>query len=159
MFCMLSVSSCKILPSKAKKNTSFKENIYIKKIISTARNYTGVPYKIGGNDEKGLDCSGLLCLSFKEIGLKIPRITWQQSEYFPAIDLPNIRKGDLVFFVTLGKKISHAGIITEIKSKNDIRFIHASSSKGVIENNLMDNYWQSRFAKICRPEYADISKQ
>jgi hypothetical protein len=43
MFCMLSVSSCKILPSKAKKNTSFKENIYIKKIISTARNYTGVP--------------------------------------------------------------------------------------------------------------------
>lgn len=159
MFCMISVSSCKILRSKAPENTPVRENIYIKKIISTARNYTGVPYKSGGNDEKGLDCSGLLCLSFKEIGVKLPRISWQQAEYFPAINLPNIQKGDLVFFVTVGKNISHSGIVTEVKSENDIRFIHASSSKGVIEDNMMTNYWKSRFAKVCRPQYTDLAKQ
>jgi cell wall-associated NlpC family hydrolase len=67
---MINVSSCKILRSKAPENTPFRENIYTKKIISIARNYTGVPYKSGGNNEKGLDCSGLICLSFKEIGVK-----------------------------------------------------------------------------------------
>jgi len=159
MFCMISISSCKISRSKGSENTFFKDNIYTKKIISTARNYTGVPYKSGGNDEKGLDCSGLLCLSFKEIGVKLPRISWQQAEYFPAINLPNIQKGDLVFFVTVGKNISHAGIVTEVKSEEDIRFIHASSSKGVIEDNMMTNYWKSRFAKVCRPKYADLAKQ
>ena len=158
MFCMINVSSCKILRSKAPKNTPFRENIYTKKIISTARIYTGVPYKNGGNNEKGLDCSGLLCLSFKEIGVKLPRISWQQAEYFPAINLPNIQKGDLVFFVTVGKNISHAGIVTEVISEDDIRFIHASSSKGVIEDNLMNSYWKSRFAKVCRPKYADLAK-
>jgi cell wall-associated NlpC family hydrolase len=156
---MISVSSCKILRSKAPENTPVRENVYTKKIISTARNYTGVPYKSGGNDEKGLDCSGLLCLSFKEIGVKLPRISWQQAEYFPAISLPNIQKGDLVFFVTVGKNISHAGIVTEVISEDDIRFIHASSSKGVIEDNLMNSYWKSRFAKVCRPKYAELAKQ
>jgi len=159
ILCILSISSCKILHGKAVKSTPLNENNYKKIIISTARNYTGVPYKIGGNDEKGLDCSGLLCLSFKEIGVKLPRISWQQAEYFPEINLPNIQKGDLVFFVTAGKSISHAGIVTEVKSEYDIRFIHASSSKGVIEDNMMANYWKSRFAKVCRPQYADLLKQ
>jgi cell wall-associated NlpC family hydrolase len=156
---MINVSSCKILRSKAPENTPFRENIYTKKIISIARNYTGVPYKSGGNNEKGLDCSGLICLSFKEIGVKLPRISWQQAEYFPAISLPNIQKGDLVFFVTVGKNISHAGIVTEVISEDDIRFIHASSSKGVIEDNMMNSYWKSRFAKVCRPKYAELAKQ
>ncbi len=159
MFCMICVSSCKNLLNKAPENSTARENIYTMKIISTARNYKGVPYKSGGNDEKGLDCSGLLCLSFKEIGIKLPRVSWQQAEYFPAINLPNIQKGDLVFFVTVGKNISHAGIITEVKSDNDIRFIHTSSSKGVIEDNMMTNYWKSRFAKVCRPKYTDLAKQ
>ena len=156
---MISVSSCKILRNKAPENKPFKDNFYTKKIISTARNYTGVPYKSGGNDENGLDCSGLICLSFKEIGVKLPRISWQQAEYFPAINLPNIQKGDLVFFVTVGKNISHAGIVTEVISEDNIRFIHASSSKGVIEDNMMNSYWKSRFAKVCRPKYADLAKQ
>ena len=159
IFCMICVSSCKILCSKSPENSPAREIIYTTKIISTARNYKGVPYKSGGNDEKGLDCSGLLCLSFKEIGIKLPRVSWQQAEYFPAINLPNIQKGDLVFFVTVGKNISHAGIVTEVKSEDEISFIHASSSKGVIEDNMMTNYWKSRFAKVCRPKYAGLAKQ
>lgn len=150
---MIGVSSCKIFRSKPSENARVTENSNTKKIIQTARNYTGVPYKSGGNDANGIDCSGLLCNTFKEVGIKLPRVSWQQSEYFPAIDLPHIQKGDLVFFVTIGNSISHAGIVTEVKSENEIRFIHASSSRGVIEDNMMSNYWKSRFAKVCRPQF------
>lgn len=155
---VVSATSCKIFRGKPSESNYEKENsrstnIYTKKIIQTARAYTGVPYKLGGNDQKGIDCSGLLCNTFQELGVKLPRISWQQSEYFPAIDLPHIQKGDLVFFVTAGKNISHAGIVTEVKNEKEVIFIHASSSKGVIEDNMMSNYWQSRFAKVCRPKF------
>ncbi len=150
---LLSLSSCKIFRGKPSETNISNENTYSKKIIQTARTYTGVPYKLGGNDQNGIDCSGLLCNTFNELGIKLPRISWQQSEYFPAINLPNIQKGDLVFFVTAGKNISHAGIVTEVKNDKEVLFIHASSSKGVIEDNMMSNYWQSRFAKVCRPQF------
>ncbi|WP_435355548.1 C40 family peptidase [Emticicia sp. SJ17W-69] len=157
---MAGLSSCSILRNKPSVNTTINNNHrstnnYSKKIIQTARSYTGVPYKSGGNDTYGLDCSGLLCITFKELGIKLPRISWQQSEFFPAIDLPHIQKGDLVFFVTSGKNISHAGIVTEVKNEEEIIFIHASTSKGVIEDNMMTNYWKSRFAKVCRPKFKD----
>ena len=163
------VASCNILRTKSKAeamstppkhvNTSSRNkieattSIYAKKLIKTARDYTGVPYRSGGNDTNGLDCSGLLCATFKEFGILLPRMSWQQSEFFPAIDIPNIQKGDLVFFVTTGKNINHAGIVTEVRSEDDIVFIHASSSKGVIEDNLMKGYWKSRFARVCRPVF------
>ncbi len=150
---MMNLSSCKIFRGKPSESSTFKENNATKKLIQTARTYTGVPYKTGGNDQNGIDCSGLLCNTFKEVGVKLPRISWQQAEYFPAINLPNIQKGDLVFFVTNGTHINHAGIVTELKNENEIIFIHASSSKGVIEDNMMSNYWKARFAKVCRPKF------
>ena len=151
------ISSCKIFRSNTsvdKTYTNYSQgNNFSKKVIQTARTYTGVPYKSGGNDVNGIDCSGLLCNTFKEMGIQLPRISWQQSEYFPAINLPNIQKGDLVFFVTAGKNISHAGIVTEVKNEDEIIFIHSSSSKGVIEDNMMTTYWKARFAKVCRPQF------
>ncbi len=138
------VSSCKV-NKNSKKDYSANN-----RIIETARTYTGVPYRLGGNDYKGIDCSGLLCNVFKEHGVALPRISWQQSEFFPAIRVEDARKGDLVFFVTGGKFVSHAGIITEVKSKEEILFIHASTSKGVREDNLYGNYWWTRLAKVTR---------
>lgn len=155
---MVSVSACTILRSKSSESNLIIENSrptsnYTKKIIQTARAFKGVPYKSGGSNAYGMDCSGLLCCTFSEIGIKLPRISWQQSEFFPAIDLPHIQKGDLVFFVTSGTNISHAGIVTEVKNEDEIMFIHASSSKGVIEDNMMTTYWKSRFARVCRPKF------
>ena len=179
--CLISIwssaSSCEVLRTKsqaeahaAKKNTknltrttyerpaSRKPEVYIsantRNLIKVARSYTGVPYRIGGNDEQGLDCSGLLCNTFKEFGIQLPRVSWQQSEFFPAIDIPNIRTGDLVFFSVNGKVVNHAGIVTEVRSEDEVIFIHASTSKGVIEDNMMTNYWKARFASACRPDFA-----
>ncbi|MBA4852099.1 C40 family peptidase [Emticicia sp. BO119] len=126
----------------------------VRNLIKVARSYTGVPYRIGGNDERGIDCSGLLCNTFREFGIQLPRVSWQQSEFFPAIDIPNIRTGDLVFFSVNGKVVNHAGIVTEVRSEDEVIFIHASTSKGVIEDNMMTNYWKARFASACRPDFA-----
>lgn len=140
-------TSCKV------NKVSKKEHSTANRIIESARTYMGVPYKSGGNDFKGIDCSGLIFNVFKENGIILPRISWQQSEVFPAIRIEDARKGDLVFFVTGGKFISHAGIITEVRSKEEIMFIHASSSKGVREDNLFSNYWWTRLAKVTRSEW------
>jgi cell wall-associated NlpC family hydrolase len=177
---ILSASSCEVLRTKSKaeelaaKNApknkaSHAKNIPEKRIvrkpdamispntrnlIKVARSYTGVPYRIGGNDNRGIDCSGLLCNSFKEFGILLPRVSRQQAEFFPAIDIPNIRTGDLVFFSVNGREVNHAGIVTEVRSEDEVIFIHASTSKGVIEDNMMSNYWKARFASACRPDFA-----
>lgn len=139
------VSSCTVVKNPTAKSVS-RDN----SLIEAARAYMGVPYKLGGNDHKGIDCSGLICNSFKKIGIELPRISWQQSDYYPTIRAEDIRKGDLVFFYTGGSFVNHVGIVTEVKSKNEVMFIHASSSKGVREDNLYTNYWWSRFSKATR---------
>ena len=65
-----------------------------------------------------------------------------------------MRAGDWVFFITNKggtSSINHAGIVTELKSPKEIYFIHASSSKGIREDNLISKYWMSCFAKAKRP--------
>jgi probable lipoprotein NlpC len=111
-----------------KKNTKF-DNKSVRDIINTARDYTGTPYKYGGTTRSGMDCSGLVTVAFNS----------------------DLHQGDLVFFIT-GKedKISHVGIVTDVKSKNEIYFIHAADS-GVKEDNLFTKYYQKTFTKAMRP--------
>ena len=70
----------------------------ISKVIGEARTYIGTPYKWGGNDKKGIDCSGLLVKSFESVGMKIPRTTAQQIDIGKRVSLRKSREGDLVFF-------------------------------------------------------------
>ena len=143
---MVEISSCSLFRS-SHKITNFQA-----KITNIAKEYQGVPYRNGGNDFSGIDCSGLLCNVFKEIGMKIPRISWQQAEFFPTISKTDIQTGDLVFFITNGGNyINHAGIVTEVRGKDEVVFISASSSRGVIEDKLFSNYWRNKLAKVARP--------
>lgn len=127
---------------------------YAREVINVARSYTGTPYRSGGNTAEGIDCSGLLYAAFNTVGLKMPRISWQQSEIGYEVEVDNIRPGDLLFFVPdKGKAgyVSHTGLVTEVRGKGDIRFIHASSSRGVREDNLYSDYFKGRFVKAVRP--------
>ncbi|XWW46076.1 C40 family peptidase [Fibrella sp. USSR17] len=127
---------------------------YAREVISQARTYTGTPYRSGGNTYDGIDCSGLICSAFSAVGLQMPRISWQQSEVGHEVEVAEIKPGDLIFFVPdHGKSgyVSHAAIVTEVRGENDIRFIHASSSRGVREDNLYSNYFKGRFVKALRP--------
>lgn len=126
----------------------------INEVVSLARSYTGVPYRSGGTDGNGMDCSGLLFCVYSQIGFKIPRISWQQAEVGREVSIDELHAGDWVFFVTNKggtSSINHAGLVTERRSDTEVIFIHASSTKGIKQDNLFTKYWMSCFAKASRP--------
>jgi len=119
----------------------------IDRIIQKAKTYTGTPYKWGGTNRSGMDCSGLLIRSFESVQMPVPRTSKEQSKLGKRVSVENIEVGDLVFFATSKKrrKITHVGLVTAVRGKRDIRFIHASSSLGVVETNLFSDYYLKRF--------------
>ena len=132
------------------KNAKY-DNRAVSDIITTARNYTGTPYKYGGTTRNGMDCSGLVTVAFNSANLKLPRVSADMANVGREVKIKDLRAGDLVFFIT-GKedKISHVGIVTDIRGKEDIVFIHAADS-GVKEDNLFTKYYQKTFVKATRP--------
>lgn len=124
----------------------------IETVIKKARSYTGTPYKWGGTTRSGMDCSGLLLNSFNAIDYKIPRTSAEQSKIGKKVSKGDIKPGDLVFFATGKKKrkITHVGLVTEVKGKDHIKFIHASSSVGVTESNLTSDYYKKKFRQARR---------
>ncbi len=121
-------------------------------MIKTARSFRGTPYKWGGTTRAGMDCSGLLINSFASIDYPIPRMSADQSKIGKKVKLKDIRRGDLVFFATGNKrrKITHVGLVTDVRGKEKVIFIHSSSSRGVIETNMYSTYYKKRFIMARR---------
>ncbi|MRM96642.1 C40 family peptidase [Riemerella anatipestifer] len=117
-----------------------------RKIIKTAEKYLGVPYKYAGNTSSGFDCSGLVSKVFIENNKTLPRRSTDQALEGNSISVKEIKAGDLVFFATMGgAKVSHVGIVHTIETNGEIKFIHASTSKGVIISSLNETYWNKSF--------------
>jgi cell wall-associated NlpC family hydrolase len=122
----------------------------IKDIIQEAKKFQGVPYKTGGMDKKGMDCSGLLFSAYALNDFAIPRVSSDQAKFGEEITLKEVQLGDWVFFAT-GKVglINHVGLVT--KEHPSISFIHASTTYGVREDRLFQKFWLDRIVKIIRP--------
>ena len=101
----------------------------------------GVPYRNGGTDPNGFDCSGLVYYVFTQHGVPVPRTVEEQYRAGGKVDQADLRPGDLVFFNTGSSGASHVGIIVGGDS-----FVHAPSSAGVVRvERLAASYWAARF--------------
>lgn len=120
------------------------------RVIAAAEKYEHTPYRYGGLDKRGLDCSGLVYVSFRDaLGTEVPRNTWGLYSWVEQIPIEEAVPGDLVFFNTTGSgSVSHVGIYV-----GDRSFIHAASDgpkTGVIYSSLDEQYWSRTYAGAGR---------
>ena len=109
------------------------------KLYIHASEWIGTPYRAGGDSKRGTDCSGLVSQLYKKVyHTRLSRSTDGQLKESSKISRRNLREGDLVFFTSRAsrKKVAHVGIYLK-----DGKFIHASTSQGVIVSNLREKYY------------------
>jgi cell wall-associated NlpC family hydrolase len=110
-------------------------------ITGTALGLRGTPYRNGGADPAGFDCSGFVQYVFAQHGVKIPRKVSDQFREGKTVDPSQIEAGDLVFFTTVAPGASHVGI-----ALGGDEFVHAPSSTGDVRvERLSAAYWSARF--------------
>jgi cell wall-associated NlpC family hydrolase len=115
-------------------------------LIETAVDFLGVPYRNGGSDPSGFDCSGLVQWVFARHGTMLPREVKDQYHVGRAVDLRDVQPGDLIFFETVSRGASHVGMVL-----GEGRFIHAPSSNGVVRiEPYTANYWIRRYVGARR---------
>jgi cell wall-associated NlpC family hydrolase len=120
------------------------------KIVETTLQNVGSRYQTGGTTKSGFDCSGLMYTSFGKFDVKLPRTSNEMSRFGIKINPKEARKGDLIFFRTLGnKQINHVGLVVEVNDE-EIKFVHSSIKRGVIVSTTKEGYYKDTFAQVNR---------
>jgi len=110
-------------------------------LSGTALSLRGAPYRMGGIDPSGFDCSGFVRYVYQRHGVAMPREVREQFRVGKSIDRDRLEPGDLVFFSTVAPGASHVGIVI-----GGDQFVHAPSERGVVRvENLSAQYWASRY--------------
>jgi len=113
------------------------------KLYSFIDNWSGTKYKYGGMSKSGVDCSGFCNVLYNKVyGKTIKRTTKDLAKQINKVSKNNLKEGNLVFFNISKKKNSHVGIY--LKNR---RFVHASTSKGVIISSLDNPYYKKAYNK------------
>jgi len=111
-------------------------------VVVRAMAQIGTPYRYGGADLGGFDCSGLVFHVYGELGVATPRTAAAQFEASERVSRSELRPGDLVFFRTSGQRISHVGIYA-----GEGRFVHAPQTGRNVElRSLDDDYYAATYA-------------
>ncbi|USG64764.1 NlpC/P60 family protein [Brevibacillus ruminantium] len=115
-------------------------------LMNVVNDLYGVPYKSSGTTKKGFDCSGFTRYVFDALGIDLPHSSASQFTVGQPVNRKDLQPGDLVFFKTNGRSISHVGIYIG----NDT-FVHSESGRGVVNTKLSDPYyWSKRYVGAKR---------
>jgi lipoprotein Spr len=126
----------------------FNNDITCSNIVSAAQPWLGTPYKYGGTDFDGVDCSGFVQQIFLQVfDVVLPRTTREMFEQGVFVRGGRFSCGDLLFFRNIGGRggVNHVGIYI-----GNNRFIHASTTQGVVISDLAENYYAENFVSARR---------
>jgi cell wall-associated NlpC family hydrolase len=117
-------------------------------VVNTALDLRGTPYRNGGSDVSGFDCSGFVQYVFAQHGRTLPREVRDQYLIGRAVRSAEVQAGDLLFFETDRPGVSHVGIALD-----EEQFVHAPSSNGVVRvERYTSRYWSDRYVGARRLE-------
>lgn len=123
---------------------------FVDQLIATAAENIGTRYRSGGTTKDGFDCSGLMCYTFANSDIKLPRSSIEMAAYGSKIDTENAQKGDLIFFNTNRRgRINHVGMIVEVL-EDEIKFIHSATHGGVIISSTKESYYEKNLVQVNR---------
>jgi NlpC/P60 family len=115
-------------------------------LVGTALSLRGTPYRNGGSDLNGFDCSGFTQYVFAQYGVALPREVREQYRQGTSIESRDLAPGDLLFFSTTDPGVSHVAIAV-----GGDQFVHAPSSSGVVRvERLSSSYWSPRYVGARR---------
>ena len=110
-------------------------------LLEVIDRWWGTKYCLGGKTDNCIDCSAFTQIIMRDVyRIMVPRTSQEQFNTAEKIELEDLREGDLVFFNTGGKEVSHVGVYL-LNNK----FVHAATSGGVMISDLNDKYWQPRY--------------
>jgi len=109
------------------------------RFVRTAMTYRGIPYRYAGMSSRGMDCSGMVARVLKTHGIKAPHNAAAMYRLGVPVPREKLRSGDLVFFHTTRRGISHVGIFI-----GNGKFVHASSGGGCVEVDRLDQGYYSQ---------------
>lgn len=128
------------------------ESLPNKVLLDAVDEWYGVRYRSGGNTHSGVDCSGFTVAVYAAAyGLTIPRVSRDQYKTCRKISTTDLQEGDLVFFNTNGRGVSHVGVYL-----GNNKFMHASVSRGVMVSDLFESYYMKRFVGAGRIDEKEI---
>ncbi|WP_207952316.1 C40 family peptidase [Paenibacillus turpanensis] len=125
---------------------------------SAVNSVMGSPYKWAGTTKEGFDCSGFTMYIFAQFGIELPHQSAGQAKHGTKVEKSELIPGDLVFFNTSGKGISHVGIYV-----GDGKFAHSATNEGIVIDSMDQSYYAKRYVTARRilsdEQYAQVTTE